>query len=118
MIEFTYLSLEPGADTTGGSIWLAPDNVRLLSFHNEWTGTEAATLTFYGSNDPRARQDHPDYSSAHWDDISSQLTYTDPAGSAGDDIVQVADVTFAFIRMDYNHTGGAGNFFSHFAGKS
>lgn len=117
MIEFTYINATTGATTTGGSIWLAPDNVRLLSFHNEWASNTGA-FTFFGSNDPRARQGHPDYASADWDDITSQLTITDPSGGAGDDIVQVADVTFAYIRMTYTKNAGTGVLKSYFSGKA
>lgn len=113
-----YMNLSSGANTTGGSLWLAPDDVVGWSMTVTTTGTLTGAFKFYASDDPRARQDHPSKASATWteftSDVSSQIS--NPAGSTTTFKVMVSNFRSDFMRMDYAHTSGAGTVIANFSG--
>lgn len=107
------------AAITGNTVDMHLDGINGFTFHNVWTGTAAATLTFFGSNDPRARATAQKgtiaavptgSASANWVDISASLTFTNPATGGGNDLVIISNTRFAFIRMVVASPSGSGNF--------
>jgi hypothetical protein len=115
--EFHYIDIDnTDGTTTGGWIWLAPDGCNGVSFHNEWTGTYQGTLAIHASNDPRCNPDHPDTANAAFDDITADVSPTDPPGAAGDEMVIISDVRFSYIRLKVTFVGGAGDFDTWFTG--
>lgn len=105
-----------------GSIWLGPDHITRVSFHSEWNeggGTLAATATYYASNDPRARPDHPEHASAQWNDITGEISgHTDPTSGAGDNSFTGDNFNYEFIKVDYSRTSGSGSIRVYFSGRS
>ncbi|MHC4647071.1 MAG: hypothetical protein ACYTBJ_16370 [Planctomycetota bacterium] len=102
--------------TVGGSLWLGPDNVKVISFQNKWTSTYAATITIEVSNDPRANINHRDHANAEWTDITSDVEPTDPVGSAAEEMVYISNVGSEYIRMSLSSVSGTGTFVSYFRG--
>jgi len=117
--EFTYLDLtQADGATTGGWIWLSADQCNGCSFHNEWTGTYAATLTVEASNDSRCFEGHPDAANAAFDDITASVTLTSPVTGGGDDMITISNTRFAYIRLKLASVVGTGAFVSRCAGMS
>lgn len=111
------LSLSASATNAGVSIWLAPDNITRLSIHSE-CGICTGTFKVETSNDPRARADHPDYSSSVWEDSTSDFGLADPAGGAADFNVPFDNVNFEFLRISYTHSSGSGSLYVWVSGRS
>jgi len=106
---------------TGGPIPLGHDGITSMSFQNLWNQlaadgqTVATTLVVEASNTPNAFSDP---SNADWENITSQLTITQPTSGAGSDLVQISNVTFMFIRIRMTSITGSGRFRSTFTGRS
>ena len=111
----TYISIAASATTQGGAIPLGYDELDGCSFSLEF-GDVTGSWLFEATNDPRAMQNHPDESNADWDDITSDIGATDPAGSAGDETVILDNTRFAFIRLKYTHSAGTEHVRVHFSG--
>lgn len=107
---------------TTGSIWLSPDHITQLSFQWLWNqggGTLAATATYFGSNDPRARQDHDDNANADWADITSEITgHTDPTSGSGSNAFAVDNWNYDFVKVDVSRDSGSGELIVYIAGRS
>ena len=115
---FEYINIDQAdSTTTGGWIPLSFDQCSKVSFHNEWTGTYAGTIAIHVSNDPRCFEGHPDAANAAFEDITSLLTITDPAGSAADDHINISDITFGYVRMKITFSAGTGTFISYFTAR-
>lgn len=105
-----YMTLAANTSTTGGSMWLSPDGCSNLSFTVKYADLVAGVgaFKFFKSNDPRARQDHPDKANAVWTefttDVASQIT--NPASASAQFDVDVTDFASDFVRMDYASTSG------------
>jgi hypothetical protein len=84
------------------------DGINGFTFHNVWTGTYGATVAIYASNDPRAREGHPDNANAEWVNITSLLTITDPVTGGGNDMIIINNSRFAFIKLDLGSSSGTG----------
>lgn len=114
-----YMTLAAGATTTGGTIWLHPDNISLINFTTKTGGTLTGTFTVEASNDPRARQTSGDTANAEWTDITSTMTgIVNPAAGVSESIAYRTSVPFAFVRLVYTHTSGTGAVDVWFAGQS
>ena len=106
-----YMNLTVGATTTGGPLGpLSVDCVEGFSMTVITTGTLTGVFRFYRSNDPRARQDHPQRASAVWQEFTSDVSalISNPAGGAAQFTVDVSDFRSDYVRMDYVHTSGTG----------
>jgi hypothetical protein len=119
-LAMPYLALTAGATTTGGAIWLAPDNVSGWSMTVVTTGTLTGTFRFYRSDDPRARPDSSaaDRAAAVWTEFTADVatSISNPGGGAVQFSVMVSDFRSAFMRMDYTHTSGTGTVMAYFSG--
>lgn len=114
-----YMTLAAGATTTGGTIWLQPDNLSLINFTTKTTGTLTGTFTVEGSNDPRARQTSGDTANAEWTDITATMTgISNPAAGVTEAVVTRATTPYAFVRLNYTQTSGAGLVDVWFSGQS
>lgn len=102
---------------TGGSIWLGPDHITGGSFHVEVGGDATGTFKYYASNDPRARPDHAEFANRDGDEITSDLTFTNPAGSGVSEIVSISDMQFEFIWVTYTNSSGEGPVKVYFSGR-
>lgn len=118
-----------GTTTTAntGSIWLGPDMIAGISLHAEWnadTGTSQNLVTtnvVEASNDPRARQDHPDHANANWDDISADIassTDIDASSGAGDGSNNIANIRYGFVKVTVTRGSGDGDYKLYFSGTS
>jgi len=117
--SFSYIDIDQAdGNTVGGWIPLQFDQCEKCTFHNEWTGTYAGTITIQVSNDPRCLEGHPDTANAASQDITTSCPITNPAGAAGDDDINISDVSFGYIRMTMTFSAGTGTFISYFSGHS
>lgn len=106
-----YMNLAAGATTTGGAYGpLSVDGVEGFSATVITTGTLTGAFRFYRSNDPRARQDHFERSSAVWQEFTTDVSamISNPAGAAAQFTVDVSDFRSDYLRIDYTHTSGSG----------
>lgn len=88
------------ASITGGPIPLTLDDVQGISFHCVWDGDLTAALTVEASNDPKVGTDiNAGTSTADWEDITALLTVTDPAGSAGNTVINMSFGNYGWVRL-------------------
>lgn len=114
-----YMTLAAGATTTGGPIWLHPDNISNISFTTKTGGTLTGTFTVEASPDLRARQASGDTANAEWTDITATMTgVTNPAGATTEAVATRTGVPYALVRLIYTHTSGAGAVDVWFSGQS
>jgi len=120
LLAMPYMTLAAGASTTGGSLWLGPDNVAGWSMHIITTGTLTGSFKFYRSSDPRARPDRStaDRAAAAWKEFTSDVSsmISNPAGGTTDFEVMASDFRADFLRMDYVHVSGSGTVTVFFSG--
>lgn len=111
-----YLAQTAGATATGRTLWLAPDGCNGWSMTVK-TGVVTGAFTFQKSNDPRARPDSGETSSAVWDDFTADVAsqISNPAGGAVQFDVDVSDFRAHFLRMTYTHTSGTGAVDAYFS---
>lgn len=124
MAPTKYITSAAGADFIGGGMWLQPDQLINWHFLCQFGGTLAGTLTVKVSDDPRARQNSGQLSSAIWLDATSACAgIVNPAGAGGTFIVRPSGtgdmyVRSSFIRLEWDNTGGSGTIDIWFAGMS
>lgn len=113
--------------TTGSIGPFSADGISAISLHAEYNHdtstaqTLVATAAYEASNDPRARQDHPDYSSSSWDTITTDIaTAADihPASGAGDGSNVIDNYRYEYLRITYTRSSGAGDVKLYFSGRS
>lgn len=111
------MDLAASATNAGVSVWLEPDEITRVAIQTSY-GDVTGTWKVEASNDPRARADHPDYSSSEWVDVTTDFGLTDPAGSASEEITPYANCDYAFIRVSYTHSAGTEYVYVWISGRS
>ena len=100
--------------------WLNVNGLDNVSFHCQWTGTTAGTLSIDGSNAETVTN-----SSTGADSPSTRITPAtvttlaagNPAGGASQVIFTITDVAVKWIRLVFTRSAGTGVLDSAFMGK-
>lgn len=103
------------AAITGNTINMYLDGINGFTIHNAWTGTAGGTLTFFASDDSRARvtvDSGTGDAAANWVDITEDLTFKNPTTGGGNDMIIISNSRFAYLRMVVASPTGSGNFTS------
>lgn len=100
--------------------WLNVNGLDNLSFHTQWTGTTAGTLTVEGSNaedvmDVNTRLVTP--STRITPSTIATLAAGNPAGGAGQVIFPVTAVPTKWVRLVFTRSAGTGAMDCAFMGK-
>ncbi|HET7379798.1 MAG TPA: hypothetical protein VFJ24_07145 [Gaiellales bacterium] len=82
-----------------------------ISFQAVWTGTPTGTFSFEVSNN--YDQQNPGLASAKWTVVSSSffsnLSNVQPAGGAGDAVIELRGMKVKWVRLKYTNSAGAGS---------
>lgn len=79
----------------------------LLSAQTKWTGTPTGALSLEGSNNY-----HPGRlaeADATWTAVTLETDFEDPAGGAGDDLVDLSFIPYRWLRIKYTDSSSDAN---------
>jgi predicted alpha/beta hydrolase family esterase len=118
-----------GTTTTAstGAIWIGPDRVTRISAIAKYNADAATsqdlvtTNVVYGSDDPRARPDHPDHANADWDDITADITdaaHINASSGEGDGSYALDNINYDAVKIDVTRNTGDGDYKLRVAGRS
>ncbi len=125
-IKQTLLGDGTGGTSTsiqGGSIPIWPDGITGVSFNSVAnTADDASTdlvaaIKVEASNDPRASPEHPDHSSAVWEDVSTEFATTATTSGAGSANDNTSNIRHPYIRWKATRSSGKGTYQVYFTGK-
>lgn len=92
-----------GADITGSPTEI--ERYKTAGLHFIWSGGTGAWVIEVSNSDADYRG-----TTNNWVDITSLIagTLTNPAGSAGKDVLGISDLGFKYLRVRYARTSGTG----------
>jgi len=116
-------AVTPGPDSvsqavTGTSVYRSVKtnihNLADTSYDMAWTGTPSGTVIVQVSNKPNP----DDLSDTGWKTLTLAVPFTNPAGAAGGDTIDLAGLPFHWVRLKYTNASGSGTLAAWIVGKA